>query len=665
MILLNNILYLSSHDINHAGISIRTAEKWTFKIKDPSDKRCDLFPYDQIKPKYQQQITKHYGDVYIYHAHELIKRYLKSDKTARDFFRTYTLEDGQGLPSGHIDKYTKAAEWLNMLVEMLSVTVGFKKRYNMSRGEFWTSACAIIAAEGIDLPGSYKRLSEKVRNYQQNGYIEVISERFDKKNRQIITDEVGEWLIARYSSQVNKCRVEDLWIEYNLKAEKNGWKKLETDRTIFNYLHRPDVEYRWYAGRYGELSFKKKFGLKQKRDLPIWRDALWFSDGTKVNYYYRTKDGKAAKLIVYEVMDVFSECFLGCAFAFEEDHVIQYEAYKNAIMFAGAKPYEIRYDNQGGHKKLASGDFLKKVAKISHTTQPYNGNSKTLESAFGRFQQGYLRKEWYFSGQNVTAKSEESKANMEFILANTINLLSIEDVKEQYLKRRAEWNAAKHPKMNVSRLEAYLQSENPEHYAVDYLDMVEIFWITSDDSLTYYAEGIMPTIKDTTYHFEVLDANGMPDMSFRKRYIGQKFIYKYDPTNMSSLRLYIEGSEGLKFVAIALPKVSHQTAVQCQTDGEMSEIHKLIELAKKERADNWNDLQTLQAKYGELPEQNGLRSPKVRGINQPKKNENSVEISENRTKVAEKRDKVPVFDMGSFQKQQSMIDYDPLDHYLK
>src|SRR5690606_35595882 len=117
-------------------------------------------------------------------------------------------------------------------------------------------------------------------------------------------------------------------------------------------------------------------------------------------------------------------------------------------------------------------------------------------------------------------------------------------------------------------------------------------------SLTYYAEGIMPTIKDTTYHFEVLDANGMPDMSFRKRYIGQKFIYKYDPTNMSSLRLYIECSEGLKFVAIALPKVSHQTAVQCQTDGEMSEIHKLIELAKKERADNWNDLQTLQAKYG-------------------------------------------------------------------
>jgi len=652
-------------EINQAGILYETARRWSFKIKDPSDNRRDLFPYDQIKPKYQDKITKHYGDVHVYHTHELIKRYLKPDKKALDFFRTYTLEDGQSLPDGHIEKYNTAAEWLNMLVDMLSVTAGFKKKYNMSRGEFRTSACAIIAAEGIYLPASYKHLSKKVRNYQDNGYIEIISDRFDKKNRQIITPEIGEWLIARYSSQVNKCRVEDLFVEYNQKAEAKGWKQLKTDRTIFNYLHRPDVEYRWYAGRYGELNFKKKFGIKQKRELPIWRDALWFSDGTKVNYYYKTKEGKAAKLIVYEVMDVFSEVFLGCAFAFEEDHTVQYEAYKNAIMFAGAKPYEIRYDNQGGHKKLVSGDFLKKVAKISHVTQPYNGNSKTLESAFGRFQKEFLFKEWYFSGQNVTAKSDESKANMEFILANTVNLPSIEDVKEKYLQRRNEWNHAQHPKLGMSRMDAYQQSQNPNHYAVDYLDMVDIFWITSADSLTYHTEGILPRIRNNEYHFEVLDANGLPDMNFRRKYIGQKFWYKYDPTNMSSIRLYIKGSEGLQFVAIALPKVSNQTAVQCQKDGDMSKINQLIDMQKKERVDNWTDLQNIQEKYGELPEQNGLRSPKVRGINQPKKDETRQEISKIQAKISKKREKVPVDSIGGWQKQQSMIDYDPLDHYLR
>ncbi|MGJ1497349.1 hypothetical protein ACR79R_08515, partial [Sphingobacterium spiritivorum] len=649
MILLNNILYLTMPELNQAGISFGTARFWKFKIKDPNDLRCDLFPYEQIKPKYQERIKNHFGDVYIYQAHQLIKQYLNPDKTAFDFFSCYTLENGEGLPEGHIEKYTTAAQWLNMLVEMLSVRSGFIKKYNMSRSQFWTSACAIIAAEGIDLPSSYKRLSEKVRNYIDRGYIEVIRDRFDKRNNQIITPEVGEWLIARYSSQVNKCRIEDLWLEYNQKAKINGWKLLKSDKSIYNFLHRPEVEYRWYAGRYGELEFKKKFGIKQKRDLPTWRDALWYSDGTKVNYYYKTASGYAAKLIVYEIIDVYSECFLGCHFAFSEDHEAQYFAYKNAIMFSMHKPHEIRYDNQGGHKTLENGDFLKRLAKISHVTQPYNGNSKSIESVFGRFQTQHLFKDWYFTGQNVTAKKQESKANMELILANVKNLLSLDQVKEQYLMRRNEWNNELHPKLGIPRIEAYQKSQNPKPYPVDYLDMIDMFWITSADHLTYYAEGIKPTIKSKEYHYEVLNSKCLPDMSFRKKYIGQKFYYRYDPADLSHIRLYIKGSQGLQFVDVAQPKVSAQTAVQCQLPGDMEHINKMIDAAKQERVDNWTALLSLQEKYGEKAEQHGLKSPKLRGISSGKK----------KAKKSPVKEKVPVNDLGNWFKDQSNDDYDP------
>ncbi len=74
-------------------------------------------------------------------------------------------------------------------------------------------------------------------------------------------------------------------------------------------------------------------------------------------------------------------------------------------------------------------------------TQPYNGKSKTIESAFGRFQMQFLKRDWFFTGQNITAKSDESKANEEFVMANKSNLPSLEDIKAVYAKRRQEWNA--------------------------------------------------------------------------------------------------------------------------------------------------------------------------------------------------------------------------------
>lgn len=661
MILLNNILYLTMPELTQAGISYCTAKKWSFKIKNPDDSRCDLFPFEQIKPKYQALITECFGDVYEFQTAELIQQYLKPDQKAFNWFSTYELENKKGLPPEHIEKYIKAAQWLNMFVDMMAVTTGFKKIYGMSRADFWERSIKVIKSKKIDLPGSYKRLTEKIRKYQVNSYAAIVSDRFDHANNQIITFEAGEWLIARYSSMVDKCHVDDLWYEYNKKAISNGWKQLESEKTIYNFLNRPDVMYRWYAGRYGELEFKKKFGIKQARELPMWRDALWFSDGTKVNYYYKGAKGMGAKLNVYEVIDAYSECLLGCYFSFSEDHEAQYHAYKNAIMFAGARPYETRYDNQGGHKKLVSGDFLKKIAKISHVTQPYNGNSKTIENVFYRFQNKFLYKEWYFTGQNVTSKKLESRANMEFIIANQKDLPSLEDVKKQYMVRREEWNNALHPKLKIPRIEAYLNSQNPEHYAVDLLEMVEMFWITSADSLTYYAEGIKPTIKGKEYHFEVL-SNGLPDLSFVRRYVGQKFYYKYDPAELTHIRLYIKGPSGLQFVSEALPKVTTQTAVQCQKDGDMQHINKFQELANKQRIENHQDLVNTQAEHGQKAEQHDLKTPKLRGVNQGK----AAKKKPATVKKAKKRPTAAVtVDIGEFHKEMANRTFNPEDHFFK
>ena len=112
---------------------------------------------------------------------------------------------------------------------------------------------------------------------------------------------------------------------------------------------------------------------------------------------------------------------------------------------SGHKPYEIRFDNQGGHGKLKNGHFFEQMAHLAIATQPYNGKSKTIESIFGRFQSGYLHRDWFFTGQNITAKKAESRQNMEFILKNAVSLPTLEAIKRVYVQRRMEWNEATHP----------------------------------------------------------------------------------------------------------------------------------------------------------------------------------------------------------------------------
>lgn len=110
------------------------------------------------------------------------------------------------------------------------------------------------------------------------------------------------------------------------------------------------------------------------------RDALWYGDGTKLNLYYKDEDGKVRTTSVYEVIDAYSECLLGFCISDSEDYEAQYMSYRMAIQVSGHKPYEIVYDNQGGHKKLENQEFFKKLCHIHRTTTPYNGASKTIEN---------------------------------------------------------------------------------------------------------------------------------------------------------------------------------------------------------------------------------------------------------------------------------------------
>ncbi len=375
----------------------------------------------------------------------------------------------------------------------------------------------------------------------------------------------------------------------------------------------------WYGHRYGEKKAKEKFTYQLSTKLPSMRDSLWYSDGTKLNYFYLDDNGKVATCQVYEVMDAFSEVLLGFHISKTEDYEAQFFAYRMAVQTAGHRPYQLGFDNQGGHKKLDSGKFLTNLSRLSIKAQPYNGKSKTIENAFGRFQQKFLKQDWFFTGMNITTKSAESKANLEFINANKHNLPTLPEVIEVYKKRRCQWNEAVHFASGMQKIEMYRTSVNPQAPEIHAMEMVDLFWILRDKPVAYSAYGLTFKEKNNKYTYAKYDVNGLPDMQWHKKNIDKKFFIKFDPQDMSMIYIYESDALGLRFVTELTTKTEVHRGKQEQESWESEHIAKVVNLNKESRVDSWESMQGIQEDNNALPEQHGLNSPRIAGVTSKRK----------------------------------------------
>lgn len=584
-----------------------------------------LVVYDSIPDRFKDKIIEKIGNdprkVVVKHK---LTELICDDTNARQFYRNYETRQGDRLPKDKQEEYVANAEILNTLHHIVTDREAARKAIGGKLSGVWAKLA--VAVSNLDkskykhtLPSNARRLQDRYRRYQKGGYESLIHGNFCNKNSEKINDEAKLWILSRWTSMVNRAANESqLLAEYNEMAECEGWKSLKNDATIHNFLYAPEIKGLWWAARYGELKSKEKFIYQQKTILPTMRDSLWYSDGTKLNYFYQYRDEKnrikVGTTSVYEIMDVYSECLLGYCISDTEDYKAQYTSYRMALQFSGQKPYQITYDNQGGHKKLQNGDFLSKLAHLSIPTRPYNGKSKTIESAFGRFQSQFLKKDWFFTGQNIQAKREESKANMEFITANRANLPFLEDIEGIYLKRRQEWQQAQHPKSGKSRIEMYKESVNPKAVKLELMDMVELFWITREKPVMATAYGISFIEKGERHDYIVNGPDGYPDVKWIARNIDRKFRIKFDPTDFSMIYLYEDTPQGLRFITAADEKVAIHRGKQEQEAGEMEWYARVEKASDEYRQENDAYMREIQAKWNQLPEQHGLNTPALKGI---------------------------------------------------
>jgi hypothetical protein len=585
-----------------------------------------LINYSLLPDDWQAAIKEKYGDPHKIVKYAAFEDQILTDVAAEVYYRDYTYNGDTHLSIPKQKEYKANAEILTTAHKLANDRRAFCRSLGGKAVKVWERLSEAI--DGLDkikyphsLPSNPRSLQRLSSRFQNIKYYALIHKGFGNDNSEKINDSAKLWVLSRWADRVKRvANLQQLFMEYNAKAVEMGWKKLEDPTALHVYLHGEDVQGLWWGHRYGELKAKEKFNYQHSTRMPTMRDSLWYSDGTKLNYYYQKDDGSVGTALVYEIMDAYSEVLLGYCISDAEDYKTQYSAFKMAAQFAGHRPYQIGFDNQGGHKKLIAGSFLSKVAHLAIKTQPYNGKSKTIESAFNRFQSQFLKRDWFFTGQNIQAKKEESKANMEMINANKHNLPTLAKIKEVYKQRRDEWNASDHHTIDKCKFTMYQESFNELTPKIEMWDMVEIFWMLREEPVAYNAYGLTFVDKKQKYTFMVYNESGLPNIEWHSKNIDKKFWIKYDPEDMSMIYLYDRDSKGeLRFVTEARTKIEVARGKQEQEAFETDYIAKVKKMNDEARVERMDKMEQILAAHNATAEDYGLNTPRILGIKNKKK----------------------------------------------
>lgn len=582
-----------------------------------------LYVWSSIPEKYRRRFVATYGDPEEKMREAMTKASIKIDAKAREYYEAYTYMDKDGqerhLTEKMIEEYTINASVLGELQKMAARRQAIRSSLNAPMSGAWDlildSAERMRESYGHTLPGTLARLKTRLKAWKADGYQSVVSGKLGNSSALKITGDFLKLIVALKRSKVPVYTDAQLFEKANEIAEERGWKPIRSLSGMKKWLNSPSVEPLWYDAVYGEQAARQRYGRKHKTALPTRRDTLWYGDGTKLNLYYRDEQGKVRTTQVYEVIDAMSEVLLGYCISDTEDYEAQYHAYRMAIQKSGHKPYEIVYDNQGGHKKLDSDGFIGKICRVHRPTQPYNGESKTIESVFGRFQAQVLHKDWRFTGQNVTAKKASSRPNVEFIEANKDCLYTLEELKDAYAAARKEWNEGVHPATGERRIDMYEKSVNEETQEVTLHDMVDMFWVFTKRMATFTDQGLQVTVKGEKRQYEVCSSPGVPDHEWRRKHTYERFIVAYDPYDFASIRLYTKGTDGsLRFERTAEPYILIHRALQDQQGTDDAKfIRQEQEANLQDRIERTVEGMTIAAEHGTDAEQQGLHSPKLKG----------------------------------------------------
>ena len=594
-----------------------------------------LIEYSSLPEKYKEAVKAKYGDPERIMSRE--NEPLVMDNAAYLYFSQVRI-GGRTLSDKLRDEYYLNASVLNRLIENMNGQKMGRNAGNNRTAINWDGIYQenerLYEVYGHTLPRS-RRIQETIKAYLKDGYASLVSKKVGNTNRTKLSlgSPQGRWVIAQMRSRYPYKTYQDIFDEYQTIYESKGWKPIDSIHTFRDFLDDPKVKHMWADVKQGELVLRQAVQYQHDTMMPTVSGMLLYGDATKLNLYYKAYVNgkyKVATTMVYEVIDACSEVFLGCAIGSEENFELTYRAYRNAIEFFGHKPYENVTDGQGGTRRDDAQWFFTNLAMVSRYAAPYHGNSKIIESAFGRMQSQVLRKYDNYTGGNITAHSDRSKVDLEYIEENVSTLPTFDEMVAQYMTGREAWNNAPHPNQELypgmTRMEVFNASINERYTPVLTEEMKrDIYMIPLRKEIKISQGGIKFEINGHEYSYTVKQEGSSmkPDLKWIRDNMGRQFEVHIDPlevgTEGSIIRLYetsiVDGKKQRRFVTEATPKPVIHRAIGEQTDEERQYIREVERDVHELRVRMSIEHHEMDMEYGIAPEQHGRKTPQIKGLN--------------------------------------------------
>ncbi|MBA4318791.1 MAG: hypothetical protein C0412_10360 [Flavobacterium sp.] len=527
--------------------------------------RKALVAYESIPDRFKKIIRDKGIDPYANVKNIVFGDYMVWDQDAEFYFRDYLLDNNEPLPEEKQKEYTHQAIMFNA-VKHIATNVVVQKRFG-GKKQMWDRMLEAIG----NLPETWLHTRYKnvvsfkraIAKYQDEGYGSIVSGKWLNSNPSKIVDEVADFILSQYSLPI-KYTISEVLKIYESKREVKGWKTL-SERAIGAWLDKTEQKRIWMLARDGKETYMKHFGHTVTRNRSEWfPNAWWAIDGTKLDlvHFANNKQKMAAELKINVVFDVHSEKIIGWDIAYSENHASHFRAVKMAVNEAGCRPFLFTYDKQSGHTSNKMQELYSKLTAKggAHYSHKVGRKSSPAEQIFNRLQQQVISKMWFSDKQGIKVRTDSNKPNTDFIVEYKEALPTVDQFNKIFTALVNQWNAGKQEDWVFSRNQRYNQ-ETEHREEISIMDQLSMFWIDETKPKKYNAHGMALEVEGRKYIFEVYDENNKIDIDFRRKYVGENLIVRYDPERLSEfVGLYELTPSGEKrFVAYAQSKRLHES----------------------------------------------------------------------------------------------------------
>jgi len=542
--------------------------------------------YESLPAKHQESVKNYYGCPYNYASKEPIFKALKLDYNAQEFYQTYILPNGDLLPASnynllgkpqinYVQRYTEAASWLNLLIRLTEDKTALKRELNISVGKFWEASIDLMKAKKVSLPYSYKRLTQKLKGYQAEGYGYLVEvHKFGNDYSKKIVGEVAEALLKELLSLRNKHSDTVIAAEYSKWAIENSLQPITPEAVGYwrkKWRNELILEREGMGKTYTTLS---KQGKRKRPSAPL---LLINSDDNVLDIYFRAPQNDWFRPVVYVVIDAFNDYILGYAVGASVTKELVYEAYRNAnrhVMELTGASYcwqQLQTDHWGisGKNTTELEQFYNSMA-ISTPAGLKNSQTKYIERSFGTVWHETLKKMFpgNYSGHNITAKKKLNPDGLKLT-----NFPHIEDANHQVDTFIGAMRQTKREKDGLTRQQEWVAAFNASEKSHQKLlseDMrLQIFGKQHTHLNTIESSGIMPTLLGKQRIYELSQAAIF-------EHVGKQVQVIYDEADLSTV--LVTDGKGLRFLAHEYKLLP--SAISDYEDGDRQRIDNLL-LEKK------------------------------------------------------------------------------------